>query len=73
MRKKRKIKSKTYIVEFEVTEYDEIEIQARNIEEAKKKGLGATSIGGKMVDEATYKIAKETLTFSEKIAKRRKS
>lgn len=42
-------------------------------EEAKKKGLGATSIGGKMVDEATYKVAKETLTLSEMIAKKRKS
>jgi len=45
---------------------------ARNIveayEEARKRGLGATSVEGRMVDEATYRMAKETITIHEMIA-----
>ena len=40
-------------------------------EEAKARGLGATSVEGRMVDEATYKMAKETLMISEMIAKKK--
>jgi citrate lyase subunit beta/citryl-CoA lyase len=39
-------------------------------EEAKSRGLGAASVEGRMIDEATYKMAKETLMFCETIGKR---
>jgi citrate lyase subunit beta/citryl-CoA lyase len=38
--------------------------------EAKARGAGATSVEGRMVDEATYKMAKETLMISEMISKK---
>ena len=48
--------------------------QARRIvevyEQAESEGLGATSIDGRMIDEATYKIANETITTSEMIINR---
>lgn len=43
---------------------------ANEYEAAKAKGLGATSFEGRMIDEATYKLAKETLVISAMIAKR---
>jgi len=43
----------------------------KEYEEAKARGLGATSVEGRMVDEATYKMAKETLMISDMIAKRK--
>lgn len=39
-------------------------------ERAKARGLGATSVEGRMIDEATYKMAKETLKVAELIAKK---
>jgi len=39
-------------------------------EEAKARGLGAASVEGRMIDEATYKMAKETLRLYEMIVKR---
>lgn len=39
-------------------------------EEAKSRGLGATSVEGRMIDEATYKMAKETLLLYEIITKK---
>lgn len=39
-------------------------------EEAKARGLGAASAEGRMIDEATYKMAKETLRLHEMIIKR---
>jgi citrate lyase subunit beta/citryl-CoA lyase len=39
-------------------------------EEAKARGLGVASVEGRMIDEATYKIAKETLRLYEMIIKR---
>jgi citrate lyase beta subunit len=39
-------------------------------EEAKARGLGAASVEGRMIDEATYKMAKETLRLYEMIIKR---
>jgi citrate lyase subunit beta/citryl-CoA lyase len=39
-------------------------------EKAIAKGLGATSFQGRMIDEVTYKIAKDTLMIAELIAKR---
>jgi citrate lyase subunit beta/citryl-CoA lyase len=38
-------------------------------EEAKARGLGAASVEGRMIDEATYKMAKETLRLYEMITK----
>jgi citrate lyase subunit beta/citryl-CoA lyase len=38
-------------------------------EQAKAKGMGAYSFEGRMIDEATYKMAKETLAINETIAK----
>ncbi len=38
-------------------------------EQAKAKGIGAYSFEGRMIDEATYKMAKETLAINETIAK----
>ena len=43
---------------------------ANEYEAAKAKGLGATFFEGRMIDEATYKLAKETLVISAMIAKR---
>jgi citrate lyase beta subunit len=40
-------------------------------EEAKLRGLGVASIEGRMIDEATYKMAKETLMFYEMLVKRK--
>jgi citrate lyase subunit beta/citryl-CoA lyase len=40
-------------------------------EEAMSRGLGAASVEGRMIDEATYKMAKETLMFCETIGKKR--
>lgn len=39
-------------------------------EEAKARGLGATSVEGRMIDEVTYKMAIETLAMHETITKR---
>ncbi|MEM2960935.1 MAG: CoA ester lyase [Candidatus Bathyarchaeia archaeon] len=39
-------------------------------EEAKARGLGATSVEGRMIDEVTYKMAMETLAMHETITKR---
>jgi citrate lyase subunit beta/citryl-CoA lyase len=39
-------------------------------EEAKARGLGAASVEGRMIDEATYKMAKGTLMLYEMIVKR---
>jgi citrate lyase subunit beta/citryl-CoA lyase len=39
-------------------------------EEAKERGLGAASVEGRMIDEATYKMAKEILLFYEIITKK---
>ena len=44
---------------------------AKEYEAAKAKGLGAISFEGKMIDKASYKLAKETFMISEMIAKRR--
>jgi len=41
-------------------------------EEAKARGLGATSLEGRMIDEVTYKMAVETLNMHEIIIKRSK-
>lgn len=42
-------------------------------EEAKSRGLGAASVEGRMIDEATYKMAKETLKLYEMIIKKASS
>lgn len=42
-------------------------------EEAKARGLGATSLEGRMIDEATYKMAMETLRIHEIITKKVKA
>jgi citrate lyase subunit beta/citryl-CoA lyase len=39
-------------------------------EKAKARGLGAASVEGRMIDEATYKMAKGTLMLYEMIAKK---
>jgi citrate lyase subunit beta/citryl-CoA lyase len=41
-------------------------------EEAKKRGLGAASLEGRMIDYMTYKTAKDLLVISEAIEKKRK-
>lgn len=41
-------------------------------EEARTRGLGATSVEGRMIDEATYKMAKETLALYEIIQKKKR-
>ena len=41
-------------------------------EEAKAKGLGATSIGGRMIDYGSYRRALNLISTSEKIAEREK-
>jgi citrate lyase beta subunit len=41
-------------------------------EEAMKKGLGATSIEGRMIDKVTYDQAKELLVLAEIIKKKRR-
>ena len=45
----------------------------KEYEAAKARGLGATSFEGRMIDEATYKLARETLITSEIITKRKAS
>ncbi len=40
-------------------------------EEAAKRGLGATSVEGRMIDKATYEQAKQLLTIVEMLAKRK--
>jgi len=42
-------------------------------EEAAKRGLGAASLEGRMIDYATYEMAKEQLLFVEAIENRRKN
>lgn len=42
-------------------------------EEAAKRGLGAASLEGRMIDYATYEMAKEQLSFVEAIENRRKN
>ncbi|MEM1537706.1 MAG: CoA ester lyase [Candidatus Nezhaarchaeales archaeon] len=39
-------------------------------EEAKARGLGAASVDGRMIDEVTYKMAKEILALHEMVVKR---
>jgi citrate lyase subunit beta/citryl-CoA lyase len=54
---------------------NDIELAKGIVEEYEKavaKGLGATSFKGRMIDEVTYKIAKDTLMISEMISKREK-
>jgi citrate lyase subunit beta/citryl-CoA lyase len=41
-------------------------------EEAKSKGLGATSIGGRMIDYGSYRRALNLISTSEKISEREK-
>jgi citrate lyase subunit beta/citryl-CoA lyase len=53
----------------------EIEFAKRVInayEEAKSKGLGATSIGGRMIDYGSYRRALNVISMSEKIEEREK-
>ena len=42
-------------------------------EEAKAKGLGATSIGGRMIDYGSYRRAVNLIGIAERIAKREQS
>jgi citrate lyase subunit beta/citryl-CoA lyase len=54
---------------------EEVEFAGRVIkayEEAKAKGLGATSIGGRMIDFGSYRRALNLLSVAEKIAEREK-
>lgn len=54
---------------------EEVEFAGRVIqayEEAKAKGLGATSIGGRMIDFGSYRRALNLLSVAERIAEREK-
>ncbi len=41
-------------------------------EEAKAKGLGATSLGGRMIDYGSYRRALNLISIAEKISEREK-
>ncbi|MEM4218295.1 MAG: CoA ester lyase [Candidatus Methanomethylicaceae archaeon] len=54
--------------------HEDIELAKRVIaayEEAKSRGLGATSVGGRMVDYGSYKRALNVIKLAERISKKR--